>query len=151
MTSIHDDGVLYFAPAENSATSVSDGVRVNTMQTRTRHGLRSLRDGVLGEFTRQDEADRGLDLARRDGRLLRVRSKLCGRVRKGPLGNIGVNVLDASVAIRSKMSLTKEFRMAIALLEIPVSGWTCLSTDVAKRARGKFARDGSIAEGEAIN
>ena len=70
MTSIHDGGVPYFAPAENSATSVSDDVRVNTMQTRTRHGLRSLRDGVLGEFTRQDEADRGLDLARRDGRLL---------------------------------------------------------------------------------
>ena len=30
--------------------------------------------------------------------------------------------LDASVAIRSKISLTKELRMAIALLEIPVSG-----------------------------
>jgi len=36
--------------------------------------------------------------------------------------------LEASLAIRSKMSLTKELRMAIALLEIPVSGWTCLST-----------------------
>ena len=36
--------------------------------------------------------------------------------------------LDASVAIRSKMSLTKELRIAIALLEIPVSGWTCLRT-----------------------
>lgn len=32
------------------------------------------------------------------------------------------NVLEASVATRSKMSLTKELRMAIALLEIPVSG-----------------------------
>ena len=38
------------------------------------------------------------------------------------------DLLDASVAIRSKMSLTKEFRMAMALLEIPVSGWTCLRT-----------------------
>ena len=38
------------------------------------------------------------------------------------------DILDASVAIRSKMSLTKEFRIAIALLEIPVSGWTCLRT-----------------------
>lgn len=31
---------------------------------------------------------------------------------------------DASVAILSKTSLTKEFMMLIALLEIPVSGWT---------------------------
>ena len=38
------------------------------------------------------------------------------------------DVLDASVAIRSKMSLTNEFRMAMALFEIPVSGWTCLRT-----------------------
>jgi len=29
---------------------------------------------------------------------------------------------EASVAMRSKISLTKEFKMAIALLEIPVSG-----------------------------
>ena len=38
--------------------------------------------------------------------------------------------LDASVAIRSKISLTNEFKIAIALLEIPVSGCTCLSTVV---------------------
>ena len=38
------------------------------------------------------------------------------------------DLLDASVAIRSKISLTNELRMAIALLEIPVSGWTCLRT-----------------------
>jgi len=35
---------------------------------------------------------------------------------------------DASVAIRSKISFTKLFKIAIALLEIPVSGWTCLRT-----------------------
>jgi hypothetical protein len=34
--------------------------------------------------------------------------------------------LEASVAMRSKISLTKLFWMVIALLEIPVSGWTCL-------------------------
>lgn len=34
----------------------------------------------------------------------------------------GKNSLDASVAIRSKMSLTKLFRIAIALFDIPVSG-----------------------------
>ena len=33
-----------------------------------------------------------------------------------------VNVLDASVAMRSKISLTNELRMAMALFEIPVSG-----------------------------
>ena len=38
------------------------------------------------------------------------------------------HLLDASVAIRSKISLTKLFNIAIALLEIPVSGWTCLRT-----------------------
>jgi len=37
-------------------------------------------------------------------------------------------ILEASVAMRSKISLTKELRMAMALLEIPVSGCTCLST-----------------------
>jgi hypothetical protein len=35
---------------------------------------------------------------------------------------------DASPATRSKMSLTKEFRIDIALFEIPVSGWTCFKT-----------------------
>ena len=30
--------------------------------------------------------------------------------------------------MRSKMSLTNELRMSIALFEIPVSGWTCLRT-----------------------
>ena len=30
--------------------------------------------------------------------------------------------------MRSKISLTNEFKMAIALFEIPVSGWTCLRT-----------------------
>mmetsp|Transcript_16784 Transcript_16784/g.18791 ORF Transcript_16784/g.18791 Transcript_16784/m.18791 type:complete len:130 (-) Transcript_16784:267-656(-) len=34
----------------------------------------------------------------------------------------------ASVAIRSKMSLMKEFMIDIPFLEIPVSGWTCLRT-----------------------
>ncbi|KAK2504826.1 hypothetical protein MC885_021620 [Smutsia gigantea] len=35
---------------------------------------------------------------------------------------------DASPAMRSKMSLTNEFMMPMALDEMPVSGWTCLST-----------------------
>ena len=35
--------------------------------------------------------------------------------------------------MRSKISLTKLFRMAIALLEIPVSGWTCLRTEAREK------------------
>ena len=36
--------------------------------------------------------------------------------------------MEASVVMHLKISLMKLFRMAIALLEIPVSGWTCLRT-----------------------
>jgi hypothetical protein len=62
--------------------------------------------------------------------------------------------LEASVATRSKMSrywvsylkmgsyvagtcipLTKEFRIDMARLEIPVSGWTCLRTKIEKLAK----------------
>lgn len=43
------------------------------------------------------------------------------------------DVLEASVAMRSKISLTKLLRIAIALLEIPVSGWTCLRTSNKER------------------
>ena len=36
--------------------------------------------------------------------------------------------LDASVASLSKMSLMNELRIDMPLLEMPVLGWTCLST-----------------------
>jgi len=36
--------------------------------------------------------------------------------------------LEASPATRSKISLTKEFRIDMALFEIPVSGCTCFKT-----------------------
>ena len=45
---------------------------------RTGHGLRALGDGVLGQLTGEDEADRCLDLPGRDGRLLVVGSELGG-------------------------------------------------------------------------
>ena len=35
---------------------------------------------------------------------------------------------EASDAIRSKMSLTNEFMMLMALDETPTSGWTCFKT-----------------------
>lgn len=41
--------------------------------------------------------------------------------------------LDASVATRSNMSFTNEFRIDMARLEIPVSGCTCLRTAKMKR------------------
>lgn len=50
------------------------------------------------------------------------------------------DVLEASVAMRSKISLTKEFRIAMALLEIPVSGCTCLRT-VPGRVKGHKRSD----------
>ena len=44
------------------------------------------------------------------------------------------------MAIRSKISLTNELRMAMALLEIPVSGWTCFKTG----EQGKVSETGTI-------
>jgi hypothetical protein len=58
-----------------------------------------------------------------------MRRALQSDVRHRELPNNISNVLDASVAIRSKISLTKELRIAIALLEIPVSGCTCFNTE----------------------
>lgn len=51
-------------------------------------------------------------------------------VRAVPLFAAKQNLLDASLAMRSKISLTNEFKIAIALLEIPVSGWTCFKTTI---------------------
>ena len=42
--------------------------------------------------------------------------------------NTNKHILEASVAIRSKISLTNEFKIAIALVDMPVSGCTCLRT-----------------------
>jgi hypothetical protein len=48
-------------------------------------GLGTLRDGVLGQLTGEDEADGGLDLSGRDGGLLVV---------GGELGGLGGNALE---------------------------------------------------------
>jgi hypothetical protein len=47
------------------------------------------------------------------------------------------------VATRSKMSLTNEFRMLMARLEIPVSGWTCLRTGGVSKMAPKSHRGGA--------
>ena len=49
--------------------------------------LGTLRDGVLGKLTGEDEADRGLDLSGRDGRLLVVGGKL-GSLRSDTLEDV---------------------------------------------------------------
>ena len=75
--------------------------------TRTGYRLGTFRNGVLGKLTREDEADSSLNLARRDCRLLGVRSKFCDasekaerwkRLRTGCLsGNALENVVDKRV------------------------------------------------------
>ncbi len=60
---------------------------------------------MLGKLTGEDEADSGLDLSRRDGGLLVVRSEL---------GSLSGDALEDV--------WTNEFKIAMALFEIPVSG-----------------------------
>ena len=57
-----------------------------------------------------------------------MRQVLSVMMRMQELNRKIINVLEASVAMRSNISLTKLFKIAIALFEIPVSGWTCLRT-----------------------
>ena len=89
------------------------------MRVKTRLGggelgdsLGTLRHGVLGELAGEHEADGRLDLAGRERGLLVVGGELAG----------------LPAAMRSKMSLMKEFMMDMPFLLMPVSGWTCLST-----------------------
>lgn len=66
------------------------------------HGLGALRHNVLGQLTGQQQADGSLDLPRGDGGVL-FSSESDGRT-------------------HSKMSLTKEFMINMALEKMPVSG-----------------------------
>ena len=110
-------------------------------------GLGALGDGVLGELSREHEADGGLDLTAREGGLLVVDGDLGGlrgwgravSVRRKRVGNEGCWSGSAasparslfpptSPARRPKMSLMNEFMIDMPFLEMPVSGWTCLST-----------------------
>ena len=74
-------------------------------------GLGALRHGVLRELSREHEASQGLDLARREGRLLRVAREL-SRLARDALED----VVDERVMIE------------MPFFEMPVSGCTCLST-----------------------
>ena len=62
------------------------------------HGLGSLRNGVLGQLSRQNQADGRLDLARRDSRLLVV---------AGQVGRLNANLVKD---LFSKTSATCEVR-----------------------------------------
>lgn len=80
---------------------------------------------MLRKLTGKNQTHRRLDFARRDGGFFGVGGELCvtqyidkTRINQRQKRHI----LDASVAIRSKISFTNEFKMAMALFEIPVSG-----------------------------
>ena len=65
---------------------------------------------MLGEFTRQDEADGRLDLAGRDGRLFRVR---------GELGRLGGDALEDVVdkRVENGHRLVRDTRVGVDLLK----------------------------------
>jgi hypothetical protein len=83
---------------------------------------------VLGKFTGQDKSDTVKCVSKE--KLRRVEQTYEVWISRDEMVDFLLYAasLLASVATRSKMSLTNEFRIDIARLEIPVSGWTCLST-----------------------
>jgi hypothetical protein len=101
-------------------------------RTRTCNTLRSLTNRMLRKLSGKNEPHCRLNLARGNSRFLRIRCELCttGGHRLLPKQNKSDqnDVLLASVAILSNKSFTNEFRTPIPLFDIPVSGWTCLST-----------------------
>jgi len=84
--------------------------------------LRSLGNGVLGELAGKDEADRGLDLTRGDGRLLVV---------SGKLGGLGRNTLEDVVdeRVQDRHGTVGDTGVRVNLLEdlVDVGGVRLLS------------------------
>ncbi len=87
------------------------------------NGLGALRDGVLGELTGEDETDRGLNLARRDGLTLVVASKTTrlGSDTLEDIGNEGVEdahglVGDTSIGVDLLEDLVDVARVAVVRL-----------------------------------
>jgi len=124
------NGEVYNMVTETSAItccSSTAGVSEERRRARAHLGdtLGALGDGVLGELAGQDEADGGLDLARGDGRLLVVRREL-GRLGRDALED----VVDERVEDQHGLgeSAEDEGGARRTLLEMPVSGWTCLRT-----------------------
>ena len=74
------------------------------------NGLGSLRHGMLGQFTGEDQSDSGLDLFARDGALLVVGSNLAG------LGSSALkNVIDKGV--HDAHGLLGDVDLGVALTE----------------------------------
>lgn len=82
---------------------------------------------MLGELSGEDKSDRSLDLSRRDGRSVVVRSEL------GSLGSDSLEdvrderVQDGHGLVTDTLARTNVERVWVTH-EIPVSGWTCLRT-----------------------
>ena len=88
-------------------------------------GLGTFRHGVLGEFTGQNQSDGCLDLSGADGGFLVVGGELgslSGDAFKDIWLRISRQVPNAIQEEKERLPLTKEFRMDMARLEIPVSG-----------------------------
>lgn len=83
---------------------------------------------MFSQLARQDESDRCLDLSRGDGGFLVVGGQFgsfCCDALKDVCQN---HQLWMRRGQDHDIPLTKEFKMDMARLEIPVSGWTCLRT-----------------------
>lgn len=96
---------------------------------------------MLGQLTGKDEADRGLDLSGGNGGLLVVRSELASLSCDALEDVWDENVLESNTNETRRdwsgiLPLTKELRIDMARLEIPVSGWTCFRT-----GRGALANE----------
>jgi hypothetical protein len=78
---------------------------------------------VLGEFTGQDQTDSAMLLAN-DAEAMKPEATYEVWISRDEMVDFLLYAasLEASVATRSKISLTNELRMLMARLEIPVSG-----------------------------
>lgn len=111
--------VTAFVPSETACLASSPGRMSRTLKS----------SSVGTGYPRFRCAIRSLDLSGRDGGFLVVGGKL-GCLGRHTLEDIYVVQLGRETRRQCRVSLplTKEFRMDMARLEIPVSGWTCLRT-----------------------
>jgi hypothetical protein len=134
---------IYFVEDEYLVTALvpSDTACLANSPGRMRRTLRSQWTGH--ERKRKDE--RGLDLPRRDRGLLGVGSKL-GGLGGNALENVWMNQQGIWANGREGLPLTNEFRMDMARLEIPVSGWTCLRTGKSQKTAPEKARKRTLVD-----
>lgn len=111
--------VTAFVPSDTACFASSPGRMSRTLQI-------LLVDVGFGDFGCNI---RRLNLSGRDGRFLIISGEL-GCLGCNPLKDICVKQSESETrrGWQIGLPLTKEFRMDMARLEMPVSGWTCLST-----------------------